>query len=207
MEHDTPDVEMEDDAPDVEILDPEPVPISSTVLMARRVRVRFERTPPVTVEIEVVDWRPVIRSVTIGSDDDNLRSADLRVPLTGELLPAAVRAAVRATGASVFLGPPMSKTERRAPGSVKPGQVGVIGPPRLVARRPEELDTYDQAASAAAPRKRGRPPKVIPRAELEEIAATYSETRSYPETAARHGMSVATARRRVQKARDVGLEC
>lgn len=200
-------VAVEENSPRIEVLVSTPVPLSSTVVMAQRVRAHFDRSPAVTIEIEVVDWRPVVRSVTISSDHDSLTSSDLRVPLTGQLLPAAIRAAVRATGAGVFHGPAFTKTERALPDGVQPGQVGIIGPPRFIGRLPRDLDRYDQAAAEAAPRKRGRPPKKISRATLEEIAATYRETGSYPETAARHDMSVATARRRIQKARNEGLQC
>ncbi len=198
---------MDPTAPKIEAIDARLVELSSTVVMPRRIRARFDRTPAVIIDIEIVDRRPVVRSVTIGSADDNLASGDVRIPLTGELVPTAIRAASQQKGQTLLFGPPPDGSERPLHGGVKHGQVGVIGPIRGIARVRQHLDDYEQAARESAPRRRGRPTKRIHRNELEEIAATYRETGSFTETAARHRTSEATIRRRIKLARDEGLEC
>lgn len=194
---------MERPNPRIEVIDAAQVSLSSRVVIPRRLRAHFDGDPPAAVEIEMVHHRPVVRSVTIGSDADDLVSNDLRVPLTGELVPAAVRAAC----STLLAGPPGDDTQRLVPHRIQPGEVGVIGPIRVVARTRQDLASYARSAKNSMPRRRGRPPLSVTHDELEEIAGTYREVRSFAKTGALHNMSTSKARRRIQQARAAGIDC
>lgn len=191
-------------APRIEVLDAAQVSLSSKVVMPRRIRAHFDRAPAVAIEIEVVDRTPIVRTVTIWSESNQLVSNDLRLPLSGELLPAAVRAAC----STVLFGPtPDEAYDIVVPEGVEVGEAGLIGPMRVVARIRRDRDKYGRAAADSLLQKRGRPAKQIPTAELKEIAATYKKTGSFTKTASKHDMSRSTARRRIMKAREEGMDC
>lgn len=194
---------MEWPAPRIEVIDGAQVSLSSRVVIPRRLRAHFEGDRAVVVEIEMIDHRPVVRSVTIGSDADDLGSNDLRLPLTGELVPAAVRAACW----TLLAGPTGDDTQRLVPHRIRPGEVGMIGPIRAVARTRQDLAAYERSAKNSMPRKRGRPQLLVSQDELEEIAATYREMRSYAKTGTIHNMSTSRTRRRILEARAAGIEC
>lgn len=160
---------------------------------------RFPTDPAVVLEVEVVDKRPLVRSVSVTSTGSGLKSDDLRMRLTSELLPAAVRASVR----TVIGGEPQETAGRRLSAEEIRGKAGLIGPITLLARVENEANEYDKASRVGE--KRGRPRHITPTEDLAAIAALYGQPGRLNDIMINFNLGKSTARRRIAEARAAGL--
>ena len=166
--------------------------------MPSRFIATFRSDPSVEIEIEYVSRVPQVRSVRILSESRHLATKDLRLPLQSELLPRAIRAAC----VSLVAGDPPRGGRRMRKVEVKPGETENFGAISVVARVASHAGKYQQAAEP----RRGRPPAGDDLDELRAVAAAYGQHGSVSDVLINVGcMSRSTAKRRVVRARELGL--
>lgn len=183
--------------PTVELLDDRYVELTAGVEVPARFRANFDGAVSISVEIEMVDGSPTVRSVTITSTTDGLAGKDLRQPLSSQLVPAAMAAAYREQPRP----DPNDEVVRIAAWA----DLGVLsGHPSPMSDRFLMSSNGNNAAPATS--RRGRPRRVSNHDELVHFANAYLERRSLSDVMARFPkISKTTAWRRVNEARDAGL--
>ena len=188
--------------PRLEMVDSQMVPLSGRVEIYRRFRAIFDGDYTTTIEVEVVDRQPQVRSVILVSDD-NLADHDLRPPVRSKLLPAAVRAAcVTQLGTPHPTGP----VQRMRPVRLEDlPATGMIGPIRLIVRARSHADEYAQSTKQALPRGRGRPRHQTEPDDLQQIADILNEGGKVTDLMSGLNYSRSTAYRRRDEARHAGL--
>jgi len=188
--------------PRIEQIDAGLVHLAAKVAVPRRFRATFDDIWATTIEVDATSGRPAVREVVIALPDGNLAEHDLRVPLRGRLLPAAIAAA----SVSLLFGPEPNPAQELVEFTPSAGEVGVIGPIRAYGRADRDRSDYARAGSAARARRPGRPRREPDIEELQAIVATYLEGgRSVAAIRARHPMSAKTAYRRLREAADLDL--
>lgn len=192
--------------PSIEVIDRTSIELTSShtetglveaTSVPRRFRAVFAGDRSTSIEIEMVDGRPLVRAYSVATDSEDLAARPLRPALNGQLVPAAVRAAcytnIRRDMPAWLPSPPSTDG------------VGVIGPITLRMRLGDRTDEYGKAASQSAPRRRGRPPLTSEEQDLQAVAAAYQKVGSLRKVATNLNMSKSTVERRIHAAREHGL--
>ena len=88
--------------PSIEVIDRTSIELTSShtetglveaTSVPRRFRAVFAGDRSTSIEIEMVDGRPLVRAYSVATDSEDLAARPLRPALNGQLVPAAVRAA------------------------------------------------------------------------------------------------------------------
>jgi hypothetical protein len=189
--------------PTIEVLDNEGVELTEGIEVPKRFRARFEDTISMSFDIEMVQGAPIVRSITMTTDSDDLAATDLRRPLRSQLVPAAMAAACR----EQLIGPSAETLAKLADVVAQsPEGQTLIGPITVVGRLRRRSGEYRKAAQSTRQQRPGRPRHVTDPDELELIAVAYLERRSLADVMSKLPyLSKTTAWRRVNEARNAGL--
>jgi transposase len=188
---------------EIDVVDDRLVRLIGDVMVPARFIARFDDEWHTTIEIHFVDGRPVVRSLHMASEVDDLADHDLRRPLRSQLVPAAVRRLSDEFAATRLSGETSDQKMRPVSLEGVPDKA-VIGMPQVVARVRQHQEHYRSAAAAVS--RRGRPTQLTDPEVLVEIADVYRTRNSIADVLARlPGVSRSTAYRRIKEARQAGL--
>lgn len=190
-------------SPEIIVVDDTPVKIASGIGVPRKFVALFENNdrPRSILEIEVRDGKPRVVRLTIEAGDDHLTTSNTRLPLTGELLPAAVAKASfshRGKGLRDQVTRKVSQEEIEQMGDA------VIGPMNVVGRVRQHLGAY-QASAYGSQTRTGRPRENDPE-ELAAVVAAYERRQKIVDVVDDcPWLKPWSARRRVERCVELGL--